>query len=166
MDPVQALRWNETLDEDTARLAYEHARETYRALDAAADALDRKVLAMFAVSSAIVTLAPLLTRITPQTVSWGLWLIAGSAWAGSAFWSWQGFKPRDHRTDPTPRDLATPEWLGLEQGPYYLARLNYVAAAVEANERTIADRGKALRFAFAFALMEVGLVLAALLTRS
>jgi hypothetical protein len=165
MDAEQPLRWNETLDENAARLAYEHAREAYRALETAADGIDRKVLVLFTVSSAVVALAPLFTAITPQTASWGLWLIGGSAWAGSAFWSWQAFKPRDHRTDPNPRDLATAEWLGLEQGPYYLARLHYVAAAVEANERAVADRGKALRYAFAFALIEVGLVVAALLVR-
>jgi hypothetical protein len=158
--------WDDRFNADTTRLAYEHARETHRAVDSTADVLDRKVIAVFGVSSAIATLTPaVLPALEIGTLSWVLWFGACAAWLGCALQSWQAFKPRDYKTDPNPEDVAAPEWLTLGVGPYYFARLHYVAKTVKHNADVNKARAAALREAFGWALVEVGLLLVGLMAR-
>src|SRR2546430_3960771 len=62
-DQAPPVKWDESWNSDTARLAYEHARDVYRIVDAATDVLDRKVVAVFTVASAVAAVAPVIGKI-------------------------------------------------------------------------------------------------------
>jgi hypothetical protein len=144
MNTDTPLKWDDSFKEDTVRLAYEHARETHRTIEAAADVLDRKVVGVFGISSAIEALGASLTRAGHRPLIVGLLVGAAGAWLVSSLQSWQAFRPRRYRTDPNPRDFLTPEWLDLGTGPYYLGRLHHVADTVAVNGPANAIRVAAL----------------------
>jgi len=164
-EPSSPVQWNEEWNPETARLAYEHARELYRQVDTAADVLDRKVIAVFTVASAIATLGPVLGRPPLWSVGW--WFGAGAAvmWLLAATQCWQAFRPRRYRFDPNPATIAAPEWLALSPGAFHSKRLESVRQSVKENTATVKARSNALGRALVCAFAEVGLLLVALLWR-
>src|SRR5437016_1094754 len=90
-------KWDESWDKETARLAYEHVREVYRQVDAATDVLDRKVVAVFTVASAIAAFAPVLGRFALWSNRW--WLSAGAVvmWSLSAVACWRALDRKSTR---------------------------------------------------------------------
>ncbi|MGE5803218.1 MAG: hypothetical protein ACM358_13290 [Gemmatimonadota bacterium] len=129
------------------------------------EVIDRKVVAVFTIASAIATLGPALGRF--PFCSGGWWLSAGAVamWLGAAVQCWRAFDPRGYRVDPDPSTIASADWLRLHPGAFYLERLKSVRESIEVNSRTINARALALRGALVFALLEVAFLLAALLWR-
>ena len=164
-DQPSLLKWDQSWNPETARLTYEHAREVYRIVDAATDVIDRKVVAVFTVTSAIAVLAPILGQAALWSDRW--WLSAGAVimWGLAAFECWQAFKPQRYRTDPDVATIATPEWLALSPGAFYVERLASVRESIKQNVSIVTRRATALRGALTCALVEVGFLLAALLWR-
>lgn len=164
-DQPSLLKWAESWNPETARLTYEHARDVYRIVDAATDVIDRKVVAVFTVASAIAVLAPVLGQSALWSDRW--WLSAGAVimWGLSAFECSQAFKPQRYRTDPDLATIATPEWLALSPGAFYVERLASVRESIKQNLSIVTRRATALRGALTCALVEVGFLLVALLWR-
>jgi len=159
------LKWDESWSPETARLAYEHSREVYRLVDDATEVLNRKVVAVFAVASAIATVGPVLGKFGLWSPGWWLSVGAAGMWLLAAVACWRAFRPRVYRFDPDPATFLTPEWLALSPGEFYLHRLESVRESVAGNAAAVTTRGEALRDALACALVEVGFLLAALLWR-
>lgn len=157
--------WDANWDKETARLAYEHAREVYRQIDAATDVMDRKAVTVFTIASAIGVLGPGLARFPLWSSGWWLGIGAVLMWAGAAIQCIRAFSPRRYRLDPNIAAMATPDWLSLSPGEFYLKRLLSVRRSVWENLRTLGVRGAALSDALECALVEVGFLLAALLLR-
>jgi len=164
-DQPSPLQWDESWNPETARLAYDHSREVYRLVDDATEVLNRKVVAVFTVVSAIATVGPVLGKFTLWSDGW--WLSVGAAvmWLLAAVECWRAFKPRVYRFDPDPATFLTPEWLALSPGAFYFHRLESVRESVEGNAAEVTARGEALRDALKCALFEVGFLLGALLWR-
>ncbi len=95
-DPVVPT-WDDSLNAETVRLAYEHSREIYRQADETTEVLNRKAIAVFGIASAIATVGPALVKFPLWSLGW--WLSAGAAvmWLGAAISCWQAFKPREYR---------------------------------------------------------------------
>jgi len=159
------LQWDESWNPEIVRLAYEHSREVYRLVDDATEVLNRKVVAVFTVASAIATVGPVLGKFSLLSDGWWLSVGAVAMWLLSTVKCWQAFKPRVYRFDPDPATFLTPEWLSLSLGSFYLHRLESVKESVEGNAAEVTARGEALRDALKCALFEVGFLLAALLWR-
>jgi hypothetical protein len=134
-------------------------------VDAATDVLDRKVVAVFTVASAIAALAPVLGKFALWSDGW--WLSAGAVimWGLCAFECWWAFKPQRYRTDPDTATITTPEWLALSPGAFHVERLASVRESINQNVSIVTRRATALRGALTCALVEVGFLLAALLWR-
>src|SRR5438445_11848778 len=160
-----SLTWDESWNAETARLAYEHAHAVYRQADETAEVLNRKVVPVFAIASAIATAGPVLRRFPLWSDGW--WLTVGAAvmWLLATWQCWEAFKPREYRFDPDPDIFLTPEWLALSPGTFHVHRLASVAQGVREHFVLNNARGAALRNALKCALVEGGLLLAALLSR-
>jgi hypothetical protein len=71
--------WDSSWNEETAALAYEASRDTRESLNAWADALDTKLLGVFAVGGVILSVTPTLQPPSTQPVVLGCWIVAAVA---------------------------------------------------------------------------------------
>lgn len=155
--------WDEKWDRDTVELAYDHSREVYLQVDAATDVIDRKVVSVFTVTSAIAAIGPAVSTAPMSRNVW--WMTVGAAvmWAAAATQCWVAYRPRTYRTDPDTATIATPGWLSLSPGAFLAQRLGSLRKSVRDNVKITKERAAAVRRALVFALLEVGFLLSALL---
>lgn len=157
------VMWDERWPPETAQLAYDHSHEVYRQVDAATDVIDRKVVSVFTVTSAIAAIGPAVSNARLWSAPWWLTVGAAAMWAAAATQCWVAYKPRTYRTDPDVATMATPGWLSLSPGAFLARRLGSLRKSVRDNVATTKERAAAVRRALIFALLEVGFLLAALL---
>jgi len=160
-----SITWNSNWDERTAQLAYEHAREMQRTVEAWIDSLDNKVVAVFGVASGVISLVTSLAGLPPGTWGRGLWAGALGAWLVSALYCRKAFKPNDFRLDPDARVLLDQKWLSLKPQQFLLDRLNNMGVSVGHNQTALKGKAEALRLALGWAVVEVGLLVGALLLK-
>lgn len=155
--------WNEKWSQATVQLAYEHCREVYRQVDAATDVIDRKVVSVFTVTSAIAAIGPAVSKAPIWGPGW--WLTVGAAvmWAAAATQCWVAYRPRTYRMDPDTKTMATPEYLSLSPGAFLAQRLGSLRKSIRENVKITKSRAAAVRRALVLALLEVGCLIAALI---
>lgn len=155
--------WNEKWDRGTVQLAYDHCREVYRQVDAATDVIDRKVVSVFTVTSAIAAIGPAVSKAPILSPGWWLTVGAAAMWAAAAIQCWVAYKPRTYRMDPDTKTMATPEYLSLSPGAFLAQRLGSLRKSVRDNIAVTTTRAAAVRRALVLALLEVGFLIAALI---
>jgi hypothetical protein len=163
-DQEEPIVWQADWKLETVQQAYDEAREVQSVIEKWPDTIDNKVVAIFSVASVIAGLAPKVHELPARcTTSWWLWVAAMFAWLVSASSCAAAFFPRDYRLDPDVRKVAVPEWYRHEPKEYLLYRLRDMKRSVAKNDRVIRGKALALKVAIIAAVVEVGLLAAALL---
>ena len=152
---------NTEIDPETTNLAYQESRATQALLSQRVNAIDTKLLAVFGISSLIVTLVPSLAL--PQLsnfrdeniVAQILWAAAAIGWMLSAAFVYLGFKPRNWKIGPDPEVLRKQEWLTLTAHEYQRSRMWYLGRTYSVNLKRAHEKATHLEVALSFAVAEV-----------
>jgi hypothetical protein len=103
--------WDSSWNEETAALAYEASRDTRETLSAWADALDTKLLGVFAVGGVILTVTPTLQPPSTQPEVLGCWILAAVAWIFALVFGFHGYRRKALRVGPDPNAFLDSAWL-------------------------------------------------------
>ncbi len=156
------------MNPETTELAYQESLTTQDALSRRVAAIDTKLLAVFGISSFIVTLVP--TLALPQLRAFGdesviaqlLWAGAALGWALSAAFVYLGIKPRDWKIGPDPKVLRDEKWLTLTPHEYRHSRMWYLGRMYSVRLQGAREKAKYLEAALSLVVAEVACFAAAL----
>ncbi len=124
-------------------LAYAESLTVQPALLDWSDAMDTKLIAIFSVSSVIVTLVP--TLGPAGLASSRLWLAALAAWGFAAYFCCAALMPRSLQVGPDPGKLLGDDWLSLSAPAFLRARLTYMAEAYNENVPVLVQKAGRIR---------------------
>lgn len=155
---IQDTSWDETMNEETIRLAYDEAKALRTLYTDWGDALDAKTVAVFSVASVILSVAPLFHESTPRGLALVVLIAAVICWGVAVMFCHDAYTPRGLRVDPSPHKLLSPAWLSLPPGQFYFFRLRDMAKTHNHNRDTLDDKADRLRWATAFVAAEVALL--------
>ena len=153
--------WNEKVNNETVKLAYEEAKSLQPFMSSWSDAVDAKVIAVFGIASVLIGAIPAIAGTPDSTWEWLLWLPAALFWAGAGWFSIQAFLTLDFRVGPVPGKLLEPEWAELSPEEYRFYRMRDMAKDYSHNRKQINRKAVALWWSIAFVAAEsLALVLA------
>ena len=97
--------------QETVQLAYEEAKKVEQMAVDWADAVDKKVVAVFAVAAAIVTFAPTIQRPGTAFGPLLMWVVAIACFLRAAWFCHEAYTPRSFGIGPDPSTIQAKEWL-------------------------------------------------------
>lgn len=158
--------WDSGRNEETLRLAFEESVALSPVYGQWADAIDRKLLAVFGLASVIISLAP--------SLQWGsglvggpryAWYVAAGAWGVVAGLCYVAYRPRDFRLGPNPATLQNSAWTHLTPTEYRYFSLGDMGKTFEQNRAQIMKKADLLGVMLVFTAVEVVALLVAFLGR-
>lgn len=149
------------VNHETLRLAYEESMQVESRLAGRMDAIDRKLTAVFGLSSALLTIVPAIVLpsfLAENGIAQAAWIGAALCWMLSALFTYLGFRPKDFTVQPNPEVLTRPNWAPLNPSEFCRHRLFYLGEAYTKNMKLLNEKGEFLDVALGFAMAEVALV--------
>jgi hypothetical protein len=138
--PIEEAR--EDLDDKTLQLAFDEAVRLDAGTSGWADALDRKLVAIFSVGTLVFGLAPNLPGLKQGGLVTALFLLAGGFWLISAGYVLRAFRVTGYRRTPDPDTLRGEAWLSLSSANYRVHRLRELGRSVNANWNVLTQKAK------------------------
>ncbi len=154
--------WSPDWDVDTLALAYQAAQGTHELVDKWASALDAKVVAVFGVSSAILTIGPGLGQGLKAGLASFLWALAAVCWAVGTLFCYRAYGLRSLRVGVDPVAFLDPAWLSLTPTEFRLYRLQKLGQSFAENRVVLDAKAGALGWAIHLTAAEVALIVIAI----
>jgi hypothetical protein len=160
VDAVELLP--DTLDPESLRLAYEEGLKSQPMQSEWADAVDKKVVAVFTVSALLIGVAPALKHAAFGSPAWWCFLIAMAFWClagGCAVFAYQARALQVLH----PQFLLSADWLGSSVNAYRYHRLRFIGELHEANAAALDQKARWLKRSIRFTAAEVLAIAVALI---
>lgn len=141
-------------DDATVRLAFEESKEINAKLDEWIEAIDRKIVTLFTLSSGVAGLVPAIAETSDQI--W-IWRGGGAAWLVAAVLCLVAFWPRKMLVSPDPVGIYRPKWLAIDEDRYRMKRLGSLGTIYKENIALVSEKARLLRFAMLASGVEIGL---------
>jgi hypothetical protein len=120
-----------------------------------AESLDAKIVAVFSVSSVLISLAPALTSGSKSFGTIVFWILALVFWVRAALECYRAYRPRDFTVGPSPQKTLDPKWLRLKPSQYYFYAIRDMGESHEANRGLIAEKAQHMSAALFATALEV-----------
>ena len=143
----------------TSELAFAEARSLKSTMFSWADAQDTKAATILTVGTILIGVAP---AIGSDAGTWWaalLWIPAGVAWLGTAWFSLRAFRIGEYVVGPDPRVLLEEGWLSLTRAYYAQYRLEELADEVDRMKGELDRKSRALGRAMGWLVVQSLLLL-------